>query len=212
MKKMTSNEARTKFTEFLNSISKEPILVTKSQLPHGVFMSVEDLERNGWARGAMFANSEGYLSADDSTALIKKILNPASDAEEDSGYQTIDQTDYWRRTKRFHGELHRPKRDMDAALSKVENSIKIKLSQVAFDTLQNIDFEDANYVAERILYLAADPQDLEIQSLGSSASAWQCHTMFHYGIVFKAEYGLFRVVQIWKRNDVEAVLHALLRS
>jgi prevent-host-death family protein len=75
MKTMTAAEAKNKFGQFLDAAQREPVLVTKNDRPVGVFVSMADLEDTVLGERALKAHAEGYVGAEASKALIKRLLN-----------------------------------------------------------------------------------------------------------------------------------------
>lgn len=78
MKTITAAKAKNNFGEFLDMAQREPVIVTKNARPVGIFMSFQDFEDRIWAERADEAHKEGYLSAEESEALMEKWLK-ASD-------------------------------------------------------------------------------------------------------------------------------------
>jgi len=75
MKTITAAEAKNGFGKFLDMARREPVVVTKNNRPVGIFLSMEDAADTVWAEEALKAHREGYLSADDSQALIDNLLH-----------------------------------------------------------------------------------------------------------------------------------------
>jgi len=84
MVKVTSKEAKDKFGVVMDAARREPVTVTKHNRPSVVIMSVERyeeleaLEDKVWSAKAQEAEKGGYLSAEESEALIQGILNADS--------------------------------------------------------------------------------------------------------------------------------------
>jgi PHD/YefM family antitoxin component YafN of YafNO toxin-antitoxin module len=208
---MASNDARSKFTEFLNSINKEPILVTKKQVPHGVFISVEQLEAIGWPKGVVIANAEGYLSALRSEELVDRLLNPEPDTEDEATISISEAAERWKfKRQQLKGKSAIRKRDAALAEDDIGETLKVKLSTAASEVLQKLNKMDGYTVAHRLVELAHDPDSQPTHIIRTGTSIWKCHVMFQFSVIFRAEYGLLRVPQIWKRDDIEAVLDAVL--
>ena len=81
VKTITAAEAKNAFGKFLDAAQREPVVVTKSNRPVGVFLSMQDLEDTIWAERARAAVSEGYLSVEETQALFDR-LKSSSDAED----------------------------------------------------------------------------------------------------------------------------------
>ena len=75
MKTMTAAEAKNAFGKFLDTARREPVVVTKNNRAVGVFLSMEDLEDTVWGERALRADAEGYLDADQSEKLLKRLAN-----------------------------------------------------------------------------------------------------------------------------------------
>lgn len=73
MKTITAAEAKNGFGKFLDMARREPVVVTKNNRPVGIFLSIEDAADTIWAEEALKAHREGYLSADDSEALLDRL-------------------------------------------------------------------------------------------------------------------------------------------
>lgn len=77
MKTMTAVEAKTHFGKFLDSVQREPVIVTKKNRPVAVMLSMQDIEDTIWGELAKKSDDEGYLSDEASS----KILNKYTDAQ-----------------------------------------------------------------------------------------------------------------------------------
>ena len=78
MKIMTAAKAKTHFGEFLDSVQREPVVVTKNNRPVGIMFSMQDAEDKMWGERALVAEKEGYLSFEESETVLKKYLNAES--------------------------------------------------------------------------------------------------------------------------------------
>jgi antitoxin Phd len=80
MKYFTAKDAKNQFGRLLDQSRTEPVLVVKHGRPAAVVLSyeeyerVEALERAYWAAEARAAESDGYLGAAESEALINGRL------------------------------------------------------------------------------------------------------------------------------------------
>ncbi len=72
---MTAVEAKTHFGKFLDNVQREPVIVTKKNRPVGVMLSMQDIEDTIWGDLVMKADSQGYLSNEESEKLLNKYLN-----------------------------------------------------------------------------------------------------------------------------------------
>jgi prevent-host-death family protein len=70
MKTMTAAEAKTHFGEFLDSVQREPVIVTKKNRPVGIMLSMQDIEDTIWRERARQAQAEGYIGAEESKAFL----------------------------------------------------------------------------------------------------------------------------------------------
>ena len=75
MKTMTAVEAKTRFGEFLDSVQREPVIVTKKNRPVAVMLSMQDIEDTIWGEMAVKAHGEGYLSEKESHDILSQYLN-----------------------------------------------------------------------------------------------------------------------------------------
>jgi prevent-host-death family protein len=75
MKTMTAAKAKLHFGEFLDTVQREPVVVTKKNRPVGIMLSMQDIEDTIWGEQARKADAEGYVDADESEALLKALAN-----------------------------------------------------------------------------------------------------------------------------------------
>jgi prevent-host-death family protein len=75
MKIITAVHAKNHFGKFLDMAQREPVLVIKNGQPVGVFLSMEDIEDTMLGEQALKAHEKGYLSADDSDALLSRLIS-----------------------------------------------------------------------------------------------------------------------------------------
>lgn len=75
MKTMSAAKAKTHFGEFLDTVQREPVVATKKSRPVGIMLSMRDIEDTIWGEQARKADAEGYLSADESEALLKALAD-----------------------------------------------------------------------------------------------------------------------------------------
>ena len=75
MKTMTAAKAKTHFGEFLDAAQREPVIITKKNRPVGVMFSMQDIEDTVWGEQARKAHAEGYLTADESEAVLSKYID-----------------------------------------------------------------------------------------------------------------------------------------
>ena len=73
MKTMTAANAKTHFGKFLDTAQREPVIITKKNRPVGVMFSMQDIEDTIWGEKARNAHAEGYLSHDESDAVLNKF-------------------------------------------------------------------------------------------------------------------------------------------
>lgn len=78
MKTMTAAKAKTHFGEFLDSVQREPVIVTKNNRPVGIMFSMQDAEDKMWGERALAAQSEGLIGIAASETLMNDILNAAN--------------------------------------------------------------------------------------------------------------------------------------
>lgn len=71
MKTMSAKDAEARFDQFINTAQQEPVVVTKEDHPVGVFLSIDHLEDTIWGEKAKAAHAEGYLTVEESAALLK---------------------------------------------------------------------------------------------------------------------------------------------
>lgn len=78
---VSSKEAKEKFGTLMDTAQREPVTVTKHNRPAVVVISsaryaeLEALEDELWAAKAKEAEKAGYLSVEESEAVIQGILN-----------------------------------------------------------------------------------------------------------------------------------------
>lgn len=70
MKTMSAKDAKSRFEQFIDAAQREPIVVTKKNRPVGVFLSIDHLEDSIWSEKAKTAHAEGYLTTEESAALL----------------------------------------------------------------------------------------------------------------------------------------------
>lgn len=70
MKTMSANDAKARFDQFIDTAQQEPVVVTKKDHPVGVFLSIDHLEDTIWGEKAKAAHAEGYLTVEESAALL----------------------------------------------------------------------------------------------------------------------------------------------
>ena len=70
MKTMSANDAEACFGQIIEAAQLEPIVVTKQDRPVGVFLSIDHLEDSFWGERAKAAHAEGYLTVEESTAIL----------------------------------------------------------------------------------------------------------------------------------------------
>ena len=70
MKTMSANDAKARFDQFIDTAQQEPVVVTKKNHPVGVFLSIDHLEDTIWGEKAKEAHAEGYLTVEESAALL----------------------------------------------------------------------------------------------------------------------------------------------
>jgi PHD/YefM family antitoxin component YafN of YafNO toxin-antitoxin module len=75
MKTMTTAEAKNSFDQFLDLALREPMLVTRRNMPVGVFLSARDLEDMMLGERALRAHAEGYLRLEESKKHIDEFLS-----------------------------------------------------------------------------------------------------------------------------------------
>ncbi len=74
MKTMTAANAKNRFGQLLDAAQREPVVITKNDRPVGVLLSMQDIEDTIWAKRAQEAAAEGYLSAEESEAVLARWL------------------------------------------------------------------------------------------------------------------------------------------
>ncbi|MDO8683361.1 MAG: type II toxin-antitoxin system prevent-host-death family antitoxin [Armatimonadota bacterium] len=78
---ITSKEAKEKFGALVDTARREPVTITKHNRPTVVVISseryaeLETLEDELWAAKAREAEKKGYLSTEESEAMIQGIMN-----------------------------------------------------------------------------------------------------------------------------------------
>ena len=70
MKTMSAKDAEARFDQFIDAAQQEPVVVTKEDHPVGVFLSIDHLEDTIWGERAKAAHAEGYLTVEESAALL----------------------------------------------------------------------------------------------------------------------------------------------
>lgn len=70
MKTMSAEDVEARFGQFLDAAQLEPVVVTKKNRPVGVFLSLDHLEDTVWGEKAKAAHAEGYLSVEESAAIL----------------------------------------------------------------------------------------------------------------------------------------------
>ena len=75
MKTMSAVDAKTRFGQFIDAAQREPVIVTKKDRPVGVFFSIDDIQDTIWGEEVSRANSEGYLSAQDSADRLNALIH-----------------------------------------------------------------------------------------------------------------------------------------
>lgn len=81
---LTSKEAKEKFGTLVDTARREPVTITKHNRPTVVVISseryaeLEALEDELWLAKAKDAEKKGYLSTEESEALIQEVLNAGS--------------------------------------------------------------------------------------------------------------------------------------
>ncbi len=81
---LTSKEAKEKFGTLVDTARREPVTITKHNRPTVVVISseryaeLEALEDELWLAKAKNAEKKGYLSAEESEAVIQGVLNADS--------------------------------------------------------------------------------------------------------------------------------------
>ena len=75
MKTMTAAKAKTHFGEFLDSVQREPVVVTKNNRPVGIMFSMQDAEDKMWGERALAAKNDGFIGTAASEKLMNDILN-----------------------------------------------------------------------------------------------------------------------------------------
>ena len=70
MKTMSAEDAKASFDQFIDTAQQEPVVVTKEDHPVGVFLSIDHLEDIIWGEKAEAAHAEGYLTVEESTAVL----------------------------------------------------------------------------------------------------------------------------------------------
>ncbi len=81
MKAMTAKDAETNFGQLLDDAAQEPVSITRNGRQVAVLVSAADFERLAaiedawWARHAEENEKDGYLSREESEALLKNLLD-----------------------------------------------------------------------------------------------------------------------------------------
>jgi len=81
MREVTATKAKTHFGEIMQQVMREPVIVTKSGKEIAVIISFEEyqkfieLEDFYWAQAAKEAEKEGFIGAEETTKLFRRILN-----------------------------------------------------------------------------------------------------------------------------------------
>lgn len=77
MKTMSTADAKVKFDELLDTIQREPVIVTEENRPVGIMLSMQDVEDTVWGERARKADAEGYIGAVASDAFLKALASAA---------------------------------------------------------------------------------------------------------------------------------------
>jgi prevent-host-death family protein len=81
VKSMNAKDAKTKFGQLLDTAIREPVSITRNGREVAVVISVQDFarlaafEEGSWTRQAERSEAEGYLTRDESEALLKDLLD-----------------------------------------------------------------------------------------------------------------------------------------
>ncbi len=81
MKLFTAKDAKTNFGQLLDTAIREPVSISRNGRQVAVILSAQDYERLAafedawWARGAERNEAEGLLSAEESEAFLKDLLD-----------------------------------------------------------------------------------------------------------------------------------------
>ena len=67
---MSAEDAKASFDQFIDTAQQEPVVVTKENHPVGVFLSIDHLEDIICGEKAKAAHAEGYLTVEESTAVL----------------------------------------------------------------------------------------------------------------------------------------------
>ena len=74
MKTITAAKAKTHFGKFLDTVQREPVVITKNNRAVGVMFSMKDIEDTIWGEKVRKAHSQGYLSGKESAKTLTKLL------------------------------------------------------------------------------------------------------------------------------------------
>jgi prevent-host-death family protein len=81
MKSFNAKDAKTHFGRLIDTAIREPVSITRNGRQVAVVLSVQDFERLAamedawWARRAERNEEDGFLSGDESEALLKGLLD-----------------------------------------------------------------------------------------------------------------------------------------
>ena len=81
MKSFNAKDAKTNFGRLIDTAIREPVSITRNGRQVAVVLSVQDFERLAaledawWARRAERDDEDGFLSGDESEALLKDLLD-----------------------------------------------------------------------------------------------------------------------------------------
>ena len=75
MKTMSAVDAKTRFGQFLDAAQREPVIITNKDRPVGVFFSIDDIQDTIWGEEVKLADSEGYLSSEQSANRLNALLH-----------------------------------------------------------------------------------------------------------------------------------------
>ena len=70
MKTMSAKDAEACFGQFIGAAQLEPVVVTEKDRPVGVFLSIDYLEDTIWGEKAKAAHADGYLTVEESAAIL----------------------------------------------------------------------------------------------------------------------------------------------
>jgi prevent-host-death family protein len=81
MRTMNAKDAKTNFGQLLDTAIREPVSITRNGRQVAVVLSVQDFERlaaledASWVRRAERNEAEGFVSREDSEALLRDLLD-----------------------------------------------------------------------------------------------------------------------------------------